>query len=271
MDVDSDGLRDIVLASFPNRVLFFASKGDGNFEEASELLQLPEAHGRAVGIAFADLDGDTDLDLVVGTMSAGLQLFRHSPQGFADATPLHVDGRRLALPGPAPATADWDGDGDADIIVASDDGSVRLLENRGNRKHPRFALGAQLLPPAGERAQTRVFATDYDGDGRVDLLVPVRRSVRGPDTPGVPLTEAESRELARAEAERERLLRAMRRINATRPVLTPEGLRKRRAARERLFAELAKWSPTVERLTKKKNGKPGAHMFENDLLVWRRS
>jgi len=66
--------------------------------------------------------------------------------------------------------ADWDGDGDLDLITDSDDGPI-WYENVGSQSKPVMALRGPLLniKIAGHNPTPNV--ADWNGDGRLDLLV----------------------------------------------------------------------------------------------------
>lgn len=130
------------------------------------------------GAAFADLDGDGWLDLVVlgGPLSpgengaavqhAGMHLYRNLRNGrFENVTAQ--SGIPAETTGTAVAIADIDGDGDRDVYVV-DRGPNRLYRNRGNAVFddvttaagvgdPHFGVGAAFL--------------DMDRDGDLDLYV----------------------------------------------------------------------------------------------------
>ena len=79
--------------------------------------------------------------------------------------------------------ADWDGDGQKDLLVGAGDGSVTLFRNTGTATAPELAAGVTLVPkgeveygadaPREPRrgVRAKVCATDWDGDGRLDLLL----------------------------------------------------------------------------------------------------
>src|SRR5258708_6758368 len=79
-DVDGDGWQDIYLCNLqgPNRL--YRNLGDWRFEEV-ELGDAACAEQFSTGAAFADVDGDGDLDLLVNGIAAGTRLFLNDGRG----------------------------------------------------------------------------------------------------------------------------------------------------------------------------------------------
>lgn len=99
--------------------------------------------------ALGDLDGDGDLDLVVGDRIGNVHLYLNEPLNSTDKKerylmtykyPLSFDGNLIPL-GPLvrPELADWDGDGDLDLLLGANDGRVYVAINTGSRSQPAFA------------------------------------------------------------------------------------------------------------------------------------
>ncbi|MBI2808877.1 MAG: VCBS repeat-containing protein [Planctomycetes bacterium] len=73
---------------------------------------------------------------------------------------------------------DWDSDGRVDLLLGCGDGSVLFYKNIGTAKEPKLAQ-SQTLVAAGKAAgakiapgmRAKICAVDWNGDGRLDLLV----------------------------------------------------------------------------------------------------
>ncbi len=122
--------------------------------------------------AWADYDGDGDLDLYVGNEASGetvypSQLFQNQGDGtFRDVAPA----AGVALPGFAKGVAwgDYDGDGDPDLYVSCS-GPNRLYRNDGDGTFTEVAAALGVAEPSGLSFATWFF--DFDNDGDLDLWV----------------------------------------------------------------------------------------------------
>src|SRR5262245_61897666 len=177
--------------------------GDAKFEKTEkgsviiyegERIEIPEGKqggitGTASAVHAVDWDGDGDLDLLVGEIGGGVYLIPNEGDAkkyaFGKEQQLKAGDKPIQVPhGDAgPFAADWDGDGKVDLLVGAGDGSVWLYRNTGKPKAPQLAAGVQLVSPGentygadapkeprrGTRA--KICAVDWNGDGRLDLLV----------------------------------------------------------------------------------------------------
>ena len=151
-DLDGDGLLDLVTGASNGRVRLYRNVGTASapaFGTASNGTpdSLDVAYGTGIGIpddvgqdsapALADLDGDGDLDLVVGTAEGDLLTFQNV--GSPTAPRFEPGG---AVPGgrrrTAPALGDLDGDGQAEVVAGADAGGLLFWHGRG---------GAWAAPP----------------------------------------------------------------------------------------------------------------------------
>lgn len=131
--------------------------------------------------AFADVDGDGDLDLFVGFDGAPNRLYRNDNGVFTDvaATAGVADSRATR----AAAWGDFDADGDPDLLLgftpqASKPSSLqastsvlRLYRNTGGRFDDATAAAGLIVPTGAVRQPAWV---DVDGDGDFDLFVAFR-------------------------------------------------------------------------------------------------
>ncbi|HEV8543606.1 MAG TPA: VCBS repeat-containing protein, partial [Verrucomicrobiae bacterium] len=111
-DVDGDGWVDIYLCNLqgPNRL--YRNLGNWRFEEM-EIGPAACAGQFSTGAAFADVDGDGDLDLLVNGIAAGTRLFLNDGKGHW--TEKLDSGLSRTNSATSLALADIDGDGDLDL------------------------------------------------------------------------------------------------------------------------------------------------------------
>lgn len=119
------------------------------------------------GIALADFDGDSDLDVMVSNQGDELVLFTNDGTGqFTDESALSgVAGltRTTSL-----SVADFDGDGDPDVIVGRTTGAYILLNDNGAFTDVTSTWGP--LAGANEVVSGGSFA-DFDSDGDLDFYM----------------------------------------------------------------------------------------------------
>ena len=124
-----------------------------------------------MAIGAIDPEGTGMLDLAIGSMDAGIEVYREASLEWT------TDGRVLGSGNTARlALADLDGDGDLDIFEAhnpdpnSNDGQQdRFWSNRGDGS---MALTPRVLPLAvTPQTSTDVALGDIDGDGHIDAIV----------------------------------------------------------------------------------------------------
>ncbi len=86
-DANRDGCEDLILAGSPDLV-FYRSRCDGTFEDATREVGLPRPYPAAAGgVVFLDYDNDGWLDLFVAAVSGGDRLFHNDGTGrFVDVS-----------------------------------------------------------------------------------------------------------------------------------------------------------------------------------------
>ncbi len=116
-DYDGDALCDLYFCTLTNGNHLYRNLGGWRFAETTEAAGVRCEGQWSTGTAFADLDGDGKLDLLVNAIGGGTRLFRNLGDGrFEERKDA---GFKRELGAHSLAVADVDGDGDLDVYVAN--------------------------------------------------------------------------------------------------------------------------------------------------------
>ena len=86
-DIDGDGRPDVFLASVEQPAALYHNDGGFHFTDVTATSGIDTRGLATTGAAFADVDGDGDLDLLCGTLGGPLKLWLNDGKGhFTDAT-----------------------------------------------------------------------------------------------------------------------------------------------------------------------------------------
>ena len=171
VDVDGDGDLDAVVGEAYGTIRVFENDGGGFAPMADADNPFDELLvGEIAKPAFIDLDGDGDMDLVVGGSYGALQLFENEGGVFSERTgPDNPFASILVDYAAAPAFVDLDGDSDLDLVVGEYGGIVHAFENDNGvftelvgTDNPFDSIQAYGGTPA---------FVDLDGDGDLDLAL----------------------------------------------------------------------------------------------------
>ena len=134
-------------------------------------------------LASADFDGDGQLDLFVGSHAipgfypkAGTSRLFRGTNGVVNPEAVAVAGLDSVGLVQGATWTDLDGDGDPDLVLAGEWGPVRLFRNQKGRLEPwdppvRLAGGSPMPLSRMSGWWTGIAPGDFDGDGRMDLVV----------------------------------------------------------------------------------------------------
>ncbi len=178
-DVNGDGLPDILVgnsgAKGQNFLWMNNPAKPGSFIDRTKA-NLPVINDSTQDIKLGDLDGDGDLDMIVGNEIPPNRLFFNDGNGvFTERAsqiellvPLHTRENVLF---------DADGDGDLDILVANltnnggqwdKDPQTRLLINDGKGN---FRDETKSRMPENRFSTYAANVVDFDGDGHPDIIL----------------------------------------------------------------------------------------------------
>jgi uncharacterized protein YuzB (UPF0349 family) len=178
VDLDGDGDLDMMSGEYHSSFYYFENIGTA-LAPAFAAVQINPFSLSDVNVyysapAFADLDGDGDMDMISGDYYGNFYYFENIGTALApDFAAAQVNPFSLSNIGQAtpPSFADIDGDGDMDLMAGELYGSFYYFENTGTANAPVFAT-AQVNPFSLSNIgyfSSPAFA-DLDGDGDLDLM-----------------------------------------------------------------------------------------------------
>uniref|UniRef100_UPI0034DFAF9F FG-GAP-like repeat-containing protein n=1 Tax=Candidatus Thiodubiliella endoseptemdiera TaxID=2738886 RepID=UPI0034DFAF9F len=183
-DIDGDGDLDLVMGEGNGTLKYYqntgttsnptyeAKTGDSNPFNSIDV-------GDFSRPTLVDIDGDGDLDLVVGERNGTLKYYQNTGTTSnptyevktGDSNPFNgIDVGNLS----APTLADIDGDGDLDLVVGESDGTLKYYQNTGTTSNPAYEAKTGDDNPfngidVGNSSSPAL--ADIDGDGDLDLVV----------------------------------------------------------------------------------------------------
>jgi hypothetical protein len=179
VDLDNDGDLDVAIGKGNGEIVYWENDGSGNYAAAATNpfagFFSGEDSPNNARINFADIDGDGDLDAVVGHKEGNFTYLENTGSAeapvFAEVTGANnpFDGLTFGdFSAPSPEFADIDGDGDLDLFIGNLNGPVLFVENDGGNYtlQPENSIG---LPDIGDNAYPE--SVDWDEDGDMDVVV----------------------------------------------------------------------------------------------------
>ena len=116
-DVDNDGRVDIYFCGLEGGNTLYQNLGSWRFQDITGQAGVACPGQLSTGCAFADLDGDNDLDLLVNSLGGGTRLFFNDGRARFTESKTEWPARRLGAT--SLALADVDGNGYLDLYVTN--------------------------------------------------------------------------------------------------------------------------------------------------------
>jgi WD40 repeat protein len=185
VDYDLDGDKDLLVGSKEGTIALFTNTGT---DEKPELTgsQLLKAGDEVISVGtnaapfVVDYNNDGEQDLLVGTGEGYLLLFANlgsnaqpaygAPLVLRDAQGTAINAGSYC----APFVVDWNGDNKKDLFLGSGEGTLSLYLNEGTDNKPLFSPAQPVKAdgaPIGVGSLAAPFAADWNGDGKLDLLI----------------------------------------------------------------------------------------------------
>ncbi len=156
--------------------ILYHNNGDGTFTDVSQHSGIAAKKGRALGVTFADYDGDGFTDIYVANDGMQQYLFHNNgdgtftERGLAAGAALSEDGRRLS--GMGVVFQDYDNDGKPDVIVTELPREIYgVYHNEGSGFFSYASLETGLGMLSSGSSGWGVGLEDFDNDGAKDLFV----------------------------------------------------------------------------------------------------
>jgi len=156
--------------------ILYHNNGDGTFTDVSQRSGIAVKKGRALGVAFADYDGDGFTDIFVANDGMQQYLYHNNGDGTFTEVALEAgaalseDGRRMS--GMGVVFQDYDNDGRPDIVVTELPREIySLYHNDGGGSFSYRSLQTGLGVLSSGTSGWSVGLEDFDNDGWKDLFV----------------------------------------------------------------------------------------------------
>ncbi|MDA0666941.1 MAG: CRTAC1 family protein [Planctomycetota bacterium] len=181
VDLDNDGMLDLIVTMSEMEDAFLRQKADGTFEKMNAAWGIPATLDRGWGVLAADFDNDGDRDVYFPTGGfSGAQantILRNDLSAigkFTDMTANSGDTQLATFSSFGGTVLDYDNDGDLDIFVSNNGVAVgrpvrnALLRNDGNFTFTDVSRSAGITQLGDFR---HCSSGDVDNDGFVDIFV----------------------------------------------------------------------------------------------------
>lgn len=179
-DIDNDGDLDLFVGIwFPGNILFY--RNIGTKQNADFVLEGPleDLNGNIIKEGnytrpqLIDLDNDNDLDLVIGSYSGKIKVYRNigNPFQFSFEEDIFLLSEIDVGEQSNPFFIDYDFDGDLDLFLGCLKGNIFYYKNTGSNAEPIFELEEDSFLGINAGQHSAPVFVDIDNDSDFDLFV----------------------------------------------------------------------------------------------------
>ncbi len=180
-DINNDNVLDLLWGDLFNTNLYlFDNLGtvDSSNLTWNTETYLPNGTVGFNHVTLSDLDGDGDLDMLLGVANGSpINNFRYLRNDGIPEAAVFVEVEQNYIETidygsqARPAPADLDGDGDIDLLVGQSSGQLAYYENVGSKTAPSFELVSDAWFGIDVGTDATPELADLDNDGDLDLLI----------------------------------------------------------------------------------------------------
>jgi hypothetical protein len=173
VDLDGDGIKDVVSGSSPGEIYFFKGRTGSKFDAP---VKLRNKDGKLINVG-GGIQSNTDTQILVAGDASFEEKDGKCYIVYNDQRIEMKPNQQAGITGTRSAVcvADLNGDGKLDLIIGNSNGGVFCVLNEGDAKNWKFGNEQPLLangqPVKAASSLSAPCRADWDGDGKPDLLV----------------------------------------------------------------------------------------------------